>query len=910
MPLLDLPNELLTQISKSIPHEADINAFAQTNRLLYTITNSHLYHHNAQHSASSTLLWAAAEGRENTVRLCLDNGADPTTSIEWNGIDGVTPLYLAAARDRLSVVKLLLGQQAVELRTALVVADLLSPGGDRTLLSWAAEKGSTQVVEFLVSIDGVDPDAEDAQGATPLWRAAERARADVVRVLLGTGRVDVNFAKEAEDEEWEARTVLSAADWALRMVFEYGPNGRATAEDCDETVKLLLAHEEVEVEFRPFPDQQTRAGNHRPTNMASLLYHTAQVGPAEIVELLLRRGDVDCDAFTGGDRTLLSWAASSGQAGAVRALVKRGAEIDSRDRTGRTPLSWAAGTGYSETVQCLLELGAEVDLEDWDGATPLWFAVQGGAEDAAKALRAHGAAMPNIEPSDVPSLLQDAVSSGNPTIAALLLETGIDPNVRDKDGRTPLAIAAHEGQISIVELLLNKKDVDPDARNKQGSTPLHEAVSGSHVGAIKLLLADPRVNINIKDYDGDDAVGKAATELLGTDKDEFWEKRAASMMLLLSHQKTIIESDNDTLPLILWYAVEQDSPAMTGLILKRWGNDILMTEEAVIGAAVNARNEVLELVFEQYKPEITEDILKAAARNVKHGQAVMEFLLDQQSVRISEDVLNAAVANTGCGKQIMALFVDRHHRIQLSEAVVRTAARKGGAEIMEFILALKGENFVVTEGVVQSAAGNKEHGGDILSLLLTRSVDVRNIKNILKAAITNAGNGRNVMQALLAKFGGSCIDEEIINAVVQHWKTGEAVLDLCISQYRDQGSAVEAVIDAAARNTRYGFAVVQYLFGQMSPISISRSGLLTAIGHFDKRALTLVSDHCSPPIQIDDEVVKAAAKNRYGKAVVGLLLEQNRKIQLSKEMFKTLEGEKPSGKWIVRLLRQRGVKPA
>jgi ankyrin repeat protein len=910
MPLLGLPNELLTQISKSIPHEADINAFAQTNRLLYAITNLHLYQHNAQHSASSALFWAAAEGRESTARLCLDNGADPTILIERDGINGVTPLYLAAARDRLGVVKLLLGQQGVELRTALAVADLRSPAGDRTLLSWAAEKGSSEVVEFLVSIDGVDPDAEDAEGATPLWRAAERAHADVVRVLLRTGRVDVNFAKEAEDEEWEPRTVLSAADWALRLVFEYGPNGRATAEGCDETVKLLLASEGVEVQFRSLPDQQIRAGSHRPTNMTSLLYHTAQVGPAEIVELLLRRGDVDCDSFTGGGRTLLSWAASSGQAGAVRALVKHGAEIDSRDRTGRTPLSWAAGAGYIEAVQSLLELGAEVDLEDWDGATPLWFAVQSGAEDAAKVLRAHGAARPGLEPSNVPYWLQDAVSSGNLTIATLLLETGIDPNVRDKDGRTPLAIAAHEGQASVAELLLNKKGVDPDARNKQGSTPLHEAVSKSHVGVIKLLLADPRVNVNVKDYDGDNAVSKAATELLGTDKDEFLENRAASMMLLLSHQKTIIETDDDILQLILWYAMEQDSPDMTDLILKRWGKDVLITEEAVIGAAENARRVVLELVFEQHKPEITKDILKAAARNIKHGQAVVEFLLDQQSVRISEDVLNAAVANTGCGKQIIALFVDRHHGIQLSEAVIRTAARKGGAEIMEFILALKGENFVVPEDVIQAAAGNKEHGSDILSLLLTRSVDVKDTKIILKAAITNAGNGRAVMQALLAKFGRSCIDEKIIKAVVQHWKTGEAVLELCIRQYRDQDSAVEAIIDAAARNTRYGTAVMQYLYGQMSPKSISRSSLLTVIGHFDKRALTLVSGHCSPPIQIDDEVVKAAAKNRHGKAVVELLLEQNREIQVSKEMFNTLEGEKPSGKWILRLFRQRGVKPA
>ncbi|KAL3467439.1 ankyrin repeat-containing domain protein [Aspergillus heterothallicus] len=907
MPLLDLPNELLNHIGKSIVHEADINAFARTNHLLYKLANPHLYRHNAQHSFSSALIWAAKEGRESTAQLCLDHGAKTADSIEWDGLAAVTPLYLAAAMDRLAIVRMLLGEFSDQ-RIALVAADSMSPMKDRTLLSWAAEKGSTQVVAYLISLEDVDPDAKDDGGATPLWRAAEWARAGVVRVLLGTGRVNVNFLKVEASEYEEPQTVLAVADWILRLVFDVGPDGRATAEDCNETMKLLLAYEKTE--FRLIDDKLIRIENDGVTDMTSLLYHTAQVGPVEIVQLLLRRGGcVNCDAFGGDSRTLVSWAACNGQSGAVRVLVEHGAKVDSRDRTGRTPLSWAAGSGWSDTVQCLLELGAEVDSKDHEGHTPLWFALLGHADDAVKVLRAHGAALPHLEPKDVADLLSNAVEYGNLTIAALLLGTGIDPNVRDEYGRTPLVIAAYEGQKSMVELLLNTDGVDPGAKDREGSTPLLKAIGSSHVEIAKLLLADTRVDVNVKNNNGDNAVSRAAIELVGTDKDESWGSREASMLLLLAHQGTIIEANDDNLQDILSYAIEQDSTAMVKLILKRWADRVLITDESVIDAARNAGRAVLEVVLQQHKPEINEDMLKAAAGNTMHGQAVMELLLDQHDAHITDDVLKVAVANNFCGKQIISLFLDRYDQVPVSHDVMKAAARKGDIEVFEFLLTILGNSFNATEDVFEAAAGNEEHGGDILLLLLTRSTGFQVTENILKAAITNAGSGRAVLQVLLDRSDNVLIDKKTLCIVVQHWKTGEAIMDLCISHYQDQDSAIDAVIDVAARNTKYGPAVIQYLYSQENSISTSRIGFLTAIKRFDKRILALIYNQCSQPIQVDDEVVKAAAGNRNGKAVMELFLERNGGVQISEETFKALEAEKPSGKWITRLFRQRGIKP-
>ncbi|KAL2866400.1 ankyrin repeat-containing domain protein [Aspergillus lucknowensis] len=382
MQLLDLPNELLKQIGERIEQERDINAFAQTNRLLYQVANSHLYRTNARNSAGSALLWAAKEGRESTAQLCINHGADVHTTVSTRPIDedGLGPLLLAVTEDHSSVVNLLLAQPGVSPNA------YLSRG--RTLLSYAAECGSIGVLGLLLSRDDVDPDLKDGGGATPLWRAADRARPDAVKLLLATGRVDVNFCKEVADESWaEARTPLLAAEWQLRCIFDSGSIDGTTMEDCEETVRLLLSCEEVRFDM---------TADWRARDMGSLLWHTAQVGPTDILELLLKRGGVNCDDFECNRQTLLSWAAYQGQDEAVRILTKYGAKIDSRDGTGRTPLSWAAGQWQTKAVKCLLDAGAEVDSKDQNGATPLWFALHNGAEEVVPILLAHGAVMPKL----------------------------------------------------------------------------------------------------------------------------------------------------------------------------------------------------------------------------------------------------------------------------------------------------------------------------------------------------------------------------------------------------------------------------------------------------------------------------------------------------------------------------------
>lgn len=79
-----------------------------------------------------------------------------------------------------------------------------------------------------------------------------------------------------------------------------------------------------------------------------------------------------------------------------------------------------------------------------------------------------------------------------------LLQRGANPNVRDRNGTTPLQIAVRLGHIDGVEALI-KGGADVDTSDASGETPLMTAVHQRNVELVRTLLeegADPDVNDN------------------------------------------------------------------------------------------------------------------------------------------------------------------------------------------------------------------------------------------------------------------------------------------------------------------------------------------------------------------------------------------------------------------------------
>ncbi|HET9223205.1 MAG TPA: ankyrin repeat domain-containing protein, partial [Roseiflexaceae bacterium] len=70
------------------------------------------------------------------------------------------------------------------------------------------------------------------------------------------------------------------------------------------------------------------------------------------IELMLVDG-VDIDAQNEAGHTLLHWAAQQRRADAVALLIRHGAALDIKDKSGQTPLQTALERGYTEIAELL-----------------------------------------------------------------------------------------------------------------------------------------------------------------------------------------------------------------------------------------------------------------------------------------------------------------------------------------------------------------------------------------------------------------------------------------------------------------------------------------------------------------------------------------------------------------------------
>ncbi len=118
------------------------------------------------------------------------------------------------------------------------------------------------------------------------------------------------------------------------------------------------------------------------------------------------------------------------------------------------PLHDAARDGDVEKVSGLIDEGVAMDVPGDNGETPLILAILGG----------------------------------QPAVVDLLIEKGADIRARNSGGFTALHAAAYVGDVDTASKLLGKGANVNDQENKAGVTPLSVAAEEGHVGMVRVLV--------------------------------------------------------------------------------------------------------------------------------------------------------------------------------------------------------------------------------------------------------------------------------------------------------------------------------------------------------------------------------------------------------------------------------------
>jgi uncharacterized protein len=131
------------------------------------------------------------------------------------------------------------------------------------------------------------------------------------------------------------------------------------------------------------------------------------------------------EAHSSDGWTPLHLAAFFGHPELAKALLNRGANVDSRSTNAMTNTPLHAGVAGRKTkvVEVLIERGADVNARQHGGWTALHGAAQSGSRDIVQLLLAHGAD-PNLRADNNQAALDLALMKGHHEIAALLEGSG------------------------------------------------------------------------------------------------------------------------------------------------------------------------------------------------------------------------------------------------------------------------------------------------------------------------------------------------------------------------------------------------------------------------------------------------------------------------------------------------------
>ncbi|KAG2658527.1 hypothetical protein PVAP13_1KG255085 [Panicum virgatum] len=162
-------------------------------------------------------------------------------------------------------------------------------------------------------------------------------------------------------------------------------------------------------------------------------------------------------------------------------------DSDNEEAKGLGVLHLAAGNGKVKMCRHLVEgLLMDVDFVDSAGRTPLVSAIYGKSVDAVKYLLEHGANQDKLDRNGF-SPLHVAAGLGCCKIVELLLAKGAYTDPVTCCG-TPLHIAATEGQDGTMKILLNH-NADYN-KMVNGMTPFYFAVNAASVKCARLLIQD------------------------------------------------------------------------------------------------------------------------------------------------------------------------------------------------------------------------------------------------------------------------------------------------------------------------------------------------------------------------------------------------------------------------------------
>lgn len=426
---------------------------------------------NAQ---NNTLLeasfWQTRPGKDQ-VKAEIEKGADPA-ELNYANFDPVTLAINANAPDE--TVKFLLSQKGND------VNKLTHDG--RTYVFWAAYKGNTGLMEYLM-----------ANGAK------------LKNMVDNHGYSVLNFAAVTGQQNTKVYDfcIANGSDPKTELTHE-GANALLLAVPFDSSGKLTEYFVSKGLDIRSKDSQGNTAFNY-----------AAKAGNIEVMKTLVKKGIKPTDNAV----IMATQPARQGvkKLETFKYLESAGVKMNAVSKTGDNALhGLARRAGQDDIIKYFLAKGAKADQANEEGNTAFMIAAASGNEIATLELLRSGVTDINKTNKAGLSALTMAVRNGNPAAVKYLIEKGANVNITDLkgDNLTAYLIDSYnprqEQDFQAKLEVLTTAGLDIGKPQGNGNTVYHLAVAKNDIGLLKIFSGARGVDINAKNKEGFTALHKAA----------------------------------------------------------------------------------------------------------------------------------------------------------------------------------------------------------------------------------------------------------------------------------------------------------------------------------------------------------------------------------------------------------------
>ena len=524
-----------------------------SNETLQCIIQQGVTVNSVNNMSETALLYACASKQDESVKLLLENLADPNISdaesctslhavvhgrcknesvqeliahgvyLNAQNIAGKTALWLACSIKQQDYVKILLeagsnpniacNKGDTSLHAAVIagcrkkiIRTVIDYGADvnitnkenETALTIACGNQSEGALDALLKAKA-NPNIADANGDRCIHKAVKHdCSKEVLQAIINHG-ADLNATNK---ENTTALTIASAKRNAdtINVLLNAGADPNIVAADGNTGIHHAVRGDYSNEVLQALIDHGAEVNSINGETKTALMI-ACEEGNMGAINVLLNAGADPDTADAGCGETCLHYAvAGDCRKEALEKIISHSADVNATNKNNVTSLMIACRKGNIDVINVLLNAGADTDIADAYGYTWLHFAVEGGcSKQVLHAILGHGADV-NATNKYNETALKTACEKGNEDIINVLLNAGADPNIVDDGGFTGIHHAT-SGKCSkeIFQAIIDNGDVN--ATSKENTTALMIACEKGNEGATDVLLkagADP----NIADGDG------------------------------------------------------------------------------------------------------------------------------------------------------------------------------------------------------------------------------------------------------------------------------------------------------------------------------------------------------------------------------------------------------------------------